>query len=262
MAGAKLRGTAAGLVLEFSGDETPEEAAESLEAVLAEKRDFLSGAAVALDCGQIRFSREQAGALIELCRCQGVAVRALISADEQVSELAADLGLVERQPKVARVRLSTGVQSDVTSPEIVESECGLVTGTVRGGHAIAHPGSVIVFGDVNAGAEIVAGGSVVVWGALRGTVHAGASGDDGAVVCSLGLEPMQLRIGNCIARSPDEPSPRRGPEMARLRDGAIEVEAWPARRPPRPLAEGGRLARAVRALLERLPKGVGPWGAS
>jgi septum site-determining protein MinC len=57
-------------------------------------------------------------------------------------------------------------------------------------------------GDVNPGAEIIAGGSVVVWGRLRGLVHAGAMGDDTAVICALDLNPTQLRIADQIAIPP------------------------------------------------------------
>jgi len=82
-------------------------------------------------------------------------------------------------------------------------------------------------GDVNAGAEIVAAGDVLVWGRLRGVVHAGASGNDNAMVSALMLAPMQLRIGKYIARSPDELNhPQRGPEFARVREGRILIEGW------------------------------------
>jgi Mrp family chromosome partitioning ATPase len=49
-------------------------------------------------------------------------------------------------------------------------------------------------------------------------VHAGAQGDEAAVVCALDLSPTQLRISGQIAVTPK----RRGkthPEMARLVDG-------------------------------------------
>ncbi len=97
--------------------------------------------------------------------------------------------------------------------------------TLRSGFSLRHPGHVIVIGDVNPGAEIIAGGNVVVWGHLRGMVHAGAEGDESAVVCSLDLSPTQLRIAGKIALTPQ----RRGkpqPEMARLEDGQVVAEPW------------------------------------
>ncbi|TMC53708.1 MAG: hypothetical protein E6J26_08725, partial [Chloroflexi bacterium] len=71
----------------------------------------------------------------------------------------------------------------------------VVRSTLRGGSAVHHEGHVIIVGDVNPGAEVIAAGDVIVWGKLRGLVHAGAMGDNGAIVCALLFEPTQLRIG-------------------------------------------------------------------
>ena len=109
----------------------------------------------------------------------------------------------------------------------VWDDAALCPRTLRSGQAIRYAGHVVVIGDVNPGAEIVAAGDVVVWGKLRGVVHAGASGNDAAVVCALNVSSSQLRIGNFIARSPDElASAQRGPEVARVRDGRIVIEMW------------------------------------
>jgi septum site-determining protein MinC len=82
-----------------------------------------------------------------------------------------------------------------------------------------------VIGDVNPGAEIIAGGNIVIWGRLRGTVHAGAQGDEDAIVCALDLSPTQLRIADQISITP--PQRRRPkPEIARLEDGKVIAEPW------------------------------------
>lgn len=105
--------------------------------------------------------------------------------------------------------------------------------TVRSGQAIHHHSSVVVLGDVNPGAEIVAGGDIIVWGVLRGMVHAGYPANEQALVCSLALAPVQLRIAHLLSRPPEgfEAQPR--PEVAAIRDGQIVVEAWVNGRPPR-----------------------------
>jgi septum site-determining protein MinC len=103
----------------------------------------------------------------------------------------------------------------------------LLRRTVRSGQVITHPGTIIIIGDINPGAEVVAGGDVIVWGRLRGVVHAGASGNESAIVGALSLTPTQLRIGGQIARAPDDRRPRTAPaEIARVRDGLIVVEPW------------------------------------
>jgi septum site-determining protein MinC len=105
----------------------------------------------------------------------------------------------------------------------------LVRRTLRSGFSLQHPGHVVVIGDVNPGAEIIAGGDVIVWGRLRGMVHAGANGNEAAVVCALDLSPTQLRIAGQIAVTPQ----RRGksqPEMARLRNGQVVAEPWESKK--------------------------------
>ncbi|MCC7161379.1 MAG: septum site-determining protein MinC [Anaerolineae bacterium] len=114
-----------------------------------------------------------------------------------------------------------------SSAVAVWEEAALCPRTLRSGQTIRYAGHVAVMGDVNAGAEIVAAGDVLVWGRVRGVVHAGASGNDNAVVGALMLAPTQLRIGKHIARAPDElQHPQRGPEIARVREGRIIIEGW------------------------------------
>ena len=101
----------------------------------------------------------------------------------------------------------------------------LIQRTLRSGHSVKHLGHITIIGDVNPGAEIIAGGNVVVWGRLRGTVHAGAQGDEDAVICALDLSPTQLRIADHINLAP--PQRRRPkPELARLIDGKVYAEPW------------------------------------
>ena len=98
---------------------------------------------------------------------------------------------------------------------------------MRSGQAISYHGNVVILGDVNPGAEIAATGNVIVMGALRGVVHAGAGGDENAIVLAFKLQPTQLRISDHITRPPDnEIIETDHPEMARIRDGVVTIEAF------------------------------------
>jgi septum site-determining protein MinC len=102
----------------------------------------------------------------------------------------------------------------------------MIRKTLRGGRTVQSQGHVVVFGDVNPGAEIIAGGDIVVWGRIRGIVHAGANGDETAVVCALDMTPTQLRIAGYITVAPSDKRHKAKPEMALIRNRQIIVEAW------------------------------------
>ena len=111
-------------------------------------------------------------------------------------------------------------------PEERGTDGVLIKRTLRNGRTIHSDGHVVVLGDVNAGAMVIAAGDVIVWGRLRGTVHAGASGDESAVVCALYLAPTQLRIAGYITISPEDKRRKPKPEKAMVRNGRIEAVAW------------------------------------
>ena len=105
----------------------------------------------------------------------------------------------------------------------------LIKRTLRSGQRLHYDGNVVVMGDVNPGAEIVAAGNVIVMGQLRGVVHAGADGNEKAIVMSFRLAPTQLRIANHITRPPDGDNPESGrPEIAGIKNGVVTIEVFNA----------------------------------
>ncbi len=110
-------------------------------------------------------------------------------------------------------------------PEITEKKSlKIINKTVRSGQRIEYDGDVLVIGDVNPDAYIVASGNIIVMGTLRGVVHAGANGDETAVVMALKLTPQQLRIGSFFTRSPDNPEVPEHPEKAYIENNQIVIE--------------------------------------
>lgn len=98
-------------------------------------------------------------------------------------------------------------------------------GNLRSGHVMEFETSVIILGDVNAGAQVVSTGNVIILGALNGTVYAGASGKEDSFVVALKMNPVQIRIGDVIARSSDEKKePLKEPQIAYLEDDVIYVD--------------------------------------
>lgn len=65
----------------------------------------------------------------------------------------------------------------------------------------------------------------MVLGCLRGIAHAGALGNEMAVVAAFRLEPTQLRISNHITRAPDgEDWQSNQPEVAKIKNGVVVIE--------------------------------------
>lgn len=84
-----------------------------------------------------------------------------------------------------------------------KTTCMFYKGTLRSGQVFEADGSVVVLGDVNPGGKVVAKGSVIVLGSLKGNIFAGVDGNENAFVVALEMSPMQIKIGDIIARSSD-----------------------------------------------------------
>jgi len=197
-------------------------ALSELEMRLDANPAFFRGGRVALDVGAQELSRSEIERARTLLARHQVELWALVSASRSTETAAQEMGLViDLGPRRPREREAAEKESAAPFAE------GLfVRRTLRSGQSLRHPGQIVVIGDVNPGAEVVAGGDIVIWGRVRGVVHAGALGDEGAVICALDLAPTQLRIAGHIARSPEDERREPVPEMATLRDGQIVAVPW------------------------------------
>lgn len=99
-------------------------------------------------------------------------------------------------------------------------------GNLRSGQCLDMESSVIIIGDVNPGASVTSNGNIIVIGSLKGTAFAGAAGNTNAFVVALDMNPMQIRIADTIARSPDNPDKNqtRESKIAFLEDDNIYIE--------------------------------------
>jgi septum site-determining protein MinC len=172
----------------------------------------------------------------------GTAVEALVQAvltTEEASTIATTtventplpIGIVEQQSQPSNVVLECDVLEDATLPAAVPSSlAGLPTqvikGTLRSGRFIEFEGHLLVLGDVNTGAEVRAKGDIVVWGELKGLAHAGFKGSRTAEIRALGMDAVQLRIADIIARRPDRVSVQPAGDWlpSRTADGAYYPE--------------------------------------
>ena len=89
--------------------------------------------------------------------------------------------------------------------EIQSSETKFYKGSLRSGQKIEYEGSIVILGDVNDGSEVIAEDHIVVLGNLRGMAHAGAKGNENAIISAHIIDSNQIRIASNIKeRTRDE----------------------------------------------------------
>jgi len=219
-----IKGIKDGLLISLSPTEEWGVITADLAARIDEQIAFFAGARITIDVGQRPVSRHELGSLKALLERRGLTLTTVLSESHTTVDAAQSLDL---RTNIAGAL--PGRERNDTLP-INPEEAGtvgvMIRRTLRSGRTVHSAGHVVVLGDVNPGAEIIAAGDVIVWGRLRGNVHAGAYGDEGAIVCALDMIPTQLRIAGVFSTSPDDKRRKPRPEVALIRDGQIVVEAW------------------------------------
>lgn len=183
----KTRGTRGGIVLSLDAQDT----VESLEADLEAQRELLS---------------EQV--FLE------VAERLPWSLVQQVDE---------------QIEAAGGQLAELRPPGAVMQAYGqtkIIVRTVRSGGRVESTGPVVILGDVNSGAEIIADGDIIVVGTLRGLAHAGANGNEKAIIWAQKILSPQLRIGSALAQAGERSDGEARAEIAHLSDGQIVLRPW------------------------------------
>ncbi len=221
-----IKGTKDGLMVIIGAGELSA-ILEQLDQHVSQRPVFFRGGRVALQLGQRDMPQQELEHLNDLLAGYDMILRTVVCSSQTTQEAATSMGLrvIEPRPRVE-------IEPEPTTPPILQAARGLGKGVllrhlVRSGQVVRHTGHVAILGDVNAGGEVAAGGDIIIWGRLYGTAHAGSMGNQDAVICALEMAPLQLRIGNLVAR-PEE-NERYGalvPEMASIRDDAIVVESW------------------------------------
>jgi septum site-determining protein MinC len=225
-----IKGTRNGLLLTLEPETPFSELLNALSHRLSEAPGFFRGASLALDTRRrdLRISeRTQLEELLANYQMSVTSLEQTLVAKQHDPGTIAPAPDVESNPSIAAEILSeqTQVQIDRLDPRDSDDTLFLRR-TIRSGQAIQHASNVVILGDVNPGAEIVASGDIIVWGVLRGMVHAGYPNNGNAIVCSLVLAPVQLRIAHLLSRPPDGYQVQARPEFATIKNGQIVVEAW------------------------------------
>jgi len=217
----EIKGTKDGILVNLEDQDWLEAKGELIDQI-TNRHEFFQGAQLILDVGNNVLRAKDLGELRDMLYAQDVTLSAIYSHSIVTLETAQLLGLksLSTSPQEKPARKLKPLDTVLPGENAV-----MIHRTMRSGFKVAYHGHVVVLGDVNPGAEIIASGSVVVWGRLLGTVHAGAEGDETAVICALDLSPLQLRIATKVAIAPKgDKDPQ--PEVASINGEQIIAESW------------------------------------
>ena len=165
---------------------------EEVEKKFKESSNFLGEAQVAVSFDGRKLTEEQEAILLECIKENSkLQVVCLIDEDKQREELFNQT----LNEKLMAMNANSGQ---------------FFKGNLRSGQVLDVETSIIILGDVNNGAKVISKGNVIILGSLKGNVFAGSAGNVDAFVIALDMKPVQIRIADTIARSPDEDKKGRG----------------------------------------------------
>ena len=223
-----IKGVNDGLLISLSATEKWQSVTDQLAARIDERAEFYSGANITIELGARPVPKYELSSLKALLERRGLKLSLVLSESDTTRNSAAalnvatDNGWVESPAPPKKIAVQ---ETAPVNPEETGTYGTMFRRTLRSGRTIHSDGHVVIFGDVNPGAKVIAAGDVVIWGKLRGYVHAGAYGDESAIVCALDMNPNQLRIAGYVVTSPPDKRKKIIPEVALVRDNQIIVEA-------------------------------------
>lgn len=218
-----IKGVKDGLLVTVSESEEWQIIVNDLAARIDHQSAFFNGARVTLDVGSRPVRKDELSSLKAMLERRNISLWSVTSDSATSIDSASALDL-----RATASANAQGAKPDPLpfNPEEDGTIGVMIRRTLRSGRTVHSQGHVVVYGDVNAGAEIIAAGDVIVWGRLRGNVHAGADGDESAVICALDMTPTQIRIAGYISIPPKDKRHKPKPEIASIRDRQIVVVTW------------------------------------
>ena len=220
-----IKGVNDGLLIALSTTEKWQMVTDHLAARIDEKADFFAGANITIQLGTRPVPKYELSSLKALLERRGLSLSLVQSESETTRKSATALQVATENSSAWEAPSPVPQETAPVNPEETGTYGTLFRRTLRSGRTIHSDGHIVVYGDVNPGAKVIAAGDIIIWGKLRGYVHAGAKGNESAVVCALDMSPSQLRIAGHLVTSPPGKRKNVMPEVAFVRDNQIIVEA-------------------------------------
>jgi septum site-determining protein MinC len=221
MGSVSIKGTGSGIILELDRDISFENLTQDIASKFRESSSFFGRVSVGLLIkGRVLSDDEIAQVLDIITQNSKLTITCVICEDPDTDELFSRFS----SDTASSAATSTSDNSSVSQYDMSEvydaikdtipaddlqdlipdrDDARIIYGSMRSGMTLNEKKSLVILGDVKPGASVVSNGSIFVLGALRGSVYAGAGGDESTYVFALEMDPLQIRIANAIAISPD-----------------------------------------------------------
>ena len=204
-ASVMIKGTKNGITLVLDENEEYDVLKEKVAKKFAESAKFLGNTKTALAFEGKKLSEEQKDEMIKIITDNtSLEIVCLLDNSDEADE------------KFAAALLKKAQEAQAVNSKIYK-------GNLRSGQSIESDNGIVVLGDVNPGASLISKGNIIVLGSLRGTAWAGVGGNANCFIVCSDMMPVQIRIADIIARSPDNPDRSGAKEMriAYLENGQI-----------------------------------------
>ena len=196
-AAVTIKGTKSGIILVLDPSLAFEDLCLSIEDKFKEASSFLGKNNMGLLIRGRNLSDEETDRVVEIIQASSDLTITCIIDDESVFEEGFKRAMSGQESHQEEMIFED--QPDDTFAD----NAMIYRGNLRSGQDISSDRSIIVMGDVKPGANVTSYGSIYILGELRGNAFAGAGGDRDAVIMALDLRPIQVRIADAIAISPD-----------------------------------------------------------
>ena len=215
-----IKGNKYGIVVVMDSDTSFDEIKNQLEEKLKESARFFGNGTMAISFEGRNLDDEQQKELLNgISESSDLNIACIIDHDEKLTEIF--------KKSVEKIENIDDNKEDEPMPAVdADRNTGkFFRGTLRSGQILESDTSIVVIGDVNPGASVSAGGKISILGSLKGTVSAGMNGDGKAFIVALDMAPVQVRIGDTIARCPERQKKAK-PEtkIAYLNNGTIYID--------------------------------------
>ena len=234
-----LKGTGTGIILELNSSASFDVLIDEIAKKFRESKSFLGRASMGMIIRGRNICDKEENEILDVISANcNINVCCVLRDDPDTDRIFASY---VKQPEVQHSEEKT-VEEEPSIDEALEKlkeQAIIHYGTLRSGRTLVSEKSIVIMGDVKPGASVTSDGNIFVLGSLRGSAFSGASGDEDTFVMALELDPLQIRIADKIAISPDsdegpklkfkgfkKSEPEKKAEVAYILDGHIIKEVY------------------------------------